>query len=567
MKFSLTSIKNDSPLRIVNLGGVSVQKNMFVYEYEDEKVLVDCGIGFAEVDDFGVDITIPDFSYILEKKEQIKGLVLTHAHEDHYSATPFLLREMPLKIFAHPLVEAFVKNKLEDFKDYNPPQFIEISPDKSFTVGKYFEFIPYRVNHSVPNTLGFFIKTPAGVIVHQSDFKFDWTPVMDKPADVQKIAYLAKSLKPVLLLSDSLGSTHKGYTASEKDIEDTFDSLLNDATGQVFITTISSNISRIQQAINSAVKHNRKVIISGRSIENNFRVAQEQGLVNYPKGTILEKHQAKSVKDSNILFIVPGTYGQVGSSLDKIAEGKHRFIKMREGATVIFSGDPIPGMEPQVNRLISKLILRGANVIYSDIQENLHVSGHGSKGDITLMAQLVRAKYLAPIGGDIIHLRAYKDLMHSLGYKRKRVFELLDGESLEIRDNSYIKKGETVPIRGIFIDNEQGKRAVREVLLEDRKRLAENGILVVVIPYQSKRPLPDRAGIYTRGFIFVKDNKSVMKSIKKTIVETINTLKKQDSKKVESFDKVKKELERALQKHLYKRVGEAPLIFIDKIDL
>ncbi len=564
MKFSLTSIKNSSPLRIINLGGVSVQRNMFVYEYEDEKVLVDCGIGFAEVEDFGVDITIPDFSYILGKKEQIKGLVLTHAHEDHYSATPFLLREMPLKIYAHPLVKSFVKNKLEDFKNYNTPQFIDIDPNKSFTVGRYFEFIPYRVNHSVPNTLGFFIKTPAGVVVHQSDFKFDWTPVMDKPAQVQKIASLASKYRPVLLLSDSLGSTHKGYTESERHIEDTFDSLLNDAKQQVFITTISSNISRIQQAINSALKHNRKVCISGRSIENNFRVAVEQKLISPPKGTIVEKHELKHIENSKILFIVPGTYGQTGSTLDKVAEGKHRFIKMREEATVIFSGDPIPGMEPQVNRLISKLILRGANVIYSDIQENLHVSGHGSKGDITLMAQLVRAKYLAPIGGDIIHLRAYKDLMYSLGYKKKNVFELLDGNSLIIKDNNYVTKGDTVPIKGIYIDNEQGKRAINQTLLRDRKALSENGILVVVIPYKNNKPIADKAGIYTRGFIFVKDNKSIIKSIKKTITKTLEDI---DDKSIENFDKVKKRLEKSIQKHLYKRVGEAPLLFIDRITL
>ncbi|PIR43241.1 hypothetical protein COV24_03765 [candidate division WWE3 bacterium CG10_big_fil_rev_8_21_14_0_10_32_10] len=553
-----------SALKIFNLGGVSVQKNMYIYEYEDEAIIVDCGIGFPESDDFGVDIVIPDFDYVLSIKDKIKGLVLTHAHEDHYSATPFLLRDMSLTIYSHPIVKGFLENKLKDYKNYNKPTFKEISDSDTINIGKNFTLYPYRVNHSVPSTMGFYIKTPAGVVVHQTDFKFDWTPVMDKPTDVQKIASLSKQLNPLLLLSDSLGSTSPGFTLSEKFIEDTFNEIVKDSKGQVFITTISSNISRIQQAINCAITYNRKVIISGYSIEKNVDVAMRLQLLKIEPGTIISEADASKFRDDQILYIVPGTYGQVGSTLDKVAKGDHRTIKLHEGATVAFSSDPIPGTEPLVDKMIDELTLKGAHVVYSEIQDQLHVSGHGSRGDLTLMAHLVNPTYFSPIGGGIKHMRAYKDMISDQGFKAENIFELQDGESLIVENNT-VKKGEVLNIKDIFIDNNQDRSSVDNIVLKDRKLLADSGVIFVVIPFRGEDPLYENCEIYTRGFIFVKENQSLLKGMRKNVSETVKSLK--GNKESQDFTSFKKAVEKALAKHLYKRVGEAPVIVVEKLEL
>lgn len=552
-------------LKILNIGGVSVQKNMYVYELEDEAIIVDCGIGFPETEDFGVDIIIPDFSYVLSIKDKIKGLLLTHGHDDHYSATPYLLQEMPITIFAHPMVQDFLSNKLRDFSDYNEPKFVNVEANKPFQIGKNFYLHPYRVNHSVPNTLGFYINTPAGTVVHQSDFKFDWTPVMDKAADVHSIASLSDKFKPVLMLSDSLGSTHKGFTKSERYIEDSFDTVVKDAPGQVFITTISSNISRIQQAINSASKHNRKVVISGFSIENNVEVAIKHGLIKDPNHTIISEKAARKTKDHQLLYVVPGNYGQVGSTLDKISKGEHKAIKMTENAVVIFSGDPIPGMENAVDKVIDNLISRGAHVVYSELQEDLHVSGHGSRGDLTLMAHLVNPKFYAPVGGGIKHMRAYKDMLSDQGIDPNHVLELYEGETIEI-ENDIARKGENIELKDVYIDNEQRRGSIENIVLSDRRLLAQNGVLFVVVPYNQGRPVPESVELYTRGFIYVKENQSLLSGMKNNVSETLKSLSN-NKDSAEDFGTIKKAVEKSLLKHLYKRIGESPIIVVEKLDL
>lgn len=548
-------------LKLINLGGVSVQKNIYVYELEDEAIIVDCGIGFPEVDDYGVDIIVPDFTYILQIQHKIKGLLITHGHDDHYSATPYLMQKLPLTIYAHPLVQSFLKNKLKDFSDCKPANYIDVDPEKDFTIGSKFKISPYRVNHSVPHTLGFFIQTEAGTVVHQTDFKFDWTPVMDKPADVQRIASLSVQHKPILMLSDSLGATHHGYTRSEKHIEETFDEIVNDAPGQVFITTISSNISRVQQAINSAVKHNRKVVIGGYSMRSNFEAAIQHELLKIPADTLVEDSEAKNYKDAQLLYIVPGNYGQVGSTLDKIAKEKHNFIKLKPKATVLFSSDPIPGSEGAIDRLIELLILKDATVVSTSLQEDLHVSGHGTRGDLSLMAQLVRPNYFCPVGGSIKHMRAYRDMLVSQGFAAESVFELLDGETLAITPNS-VALGEKIEVGETYIDNSNRQNSIEDVVINDRKMLAEDGVLFVILPKSSKGYLADNADIFTRGFIYVKENKSLLTGMQKNVAETVKSLTSNAD-----VSTVKKAVEKALKKHLYKRVGEAPLIIVEILDV
>lgn len=550
-------------LKIINLGGVSVQRNMFVYETPDEAIIFDCGIGFPEVLDYGVDILIPDFTYLYSIKDKIKGLVLTHGHDDHYSATPFLLQQMPLKIYAHPLVREFLKNKIEDFKDLKDYSFTDIAPGIEFTIGKNFKIIPYRVNHSVPNTLGFYVITPFGTVVHQSDFKFDFTPVMDKPADVREIASLSKQYKPVLMLSDGLGSTSDGFTETEMKIEETFDSILSSSQGkQVFITTLSSNISRIQQAINSAKKFGRKVVISGRSVEQNVEVAVNQGLIKN-NDIVVQDFEAKKLPPDSLLYILPGTYGQENSGLSRVAEGRHKQIKLKEGAVVVFSGDPIPGMEAPIDTLIEKLVLRGAEVVYSQLQDDLHVSGHGSRGDLSLMAHLVNPKYLCPIGSSIKHIRAYRDLMVDSGFNQDQVIELLDGDSMVIQNNT-VKKGDSYPIKEIYVDNNQTKTLVGDIVINDRKLMSESGVIFVVLPTKGGRLSTNtKPEIYTRGYIYVKENQSLLNGMKNNVESTVKSFGKDSG----DIQQIKKSVEKSLNKHLYKRVGEVPIIVVETLEL
>ena len=548
-------------LKITNIGGVGVQKNMFLYEVNDEAFLVDCGIGFPEAEDYGVDIIIPDFTYILSIKSKIKGLLLTHAHEDHISATPYLLKEMPLTIYCHPMVQDFLKNKLKDHSGLNTPKFVEILQRKPFTIGNKFKLYPYGVNHSVPNTMGFFIQTPYATVVHQTDFKFDFTPVMDKPIDIREIARLTEKFNPSLLLSDSLGSMAESFTKSERMIEDTFDLLIKDAKNQVFITTISSNISRIQQAINSANTFGRKVVVSGYSIENNVAVAIKHNLLVNFKNTLIREQDIKKYKPNELLYIVPGNYGQIGSTLDKISDNKHRFIRLLQGDTVVFSGDPIPGMEPMVQKMVEKLAIRGAEVIYSELQHDLHVSGHGSSGDLSLMANLIKPPHLCPIGGDIIHLKAYKELMVRQGFKRENIFELLDGESLLIGERG-VKVGPKIEIKDVYIDKGQKEGRVESIVINDRKLLSENGIIFVVLPYKNNTILLGGANIYTRGFFHVKENKFLLDNM----VENVNFALK-SGVPLSDFSSVRKSVEKSLSRFLYKQVGEVPVIVVEKMDI
>jgi ribonuclease J len=476
---------------------------------------------------------------------------------------PFLLKEIPLTIYAHPLVRDFVNDKIEDFKDVNKATFKDIAAGVEFKVGNDFTFIPYRVNHSVPNTLGFFVLTPEVNVVHQSDFKFDFTPVMDSPADVREIASLSKEHKPLLMLSDSLGSTSSGFTETEMVIEQTFDNILGTSVGkQVIVTTISSNISRIQQAINSAKKFNRKVVISGRSIEQKVSVAVKHGLFT-DEQIIISDTDAKSYKPGQLLYVVPGTYGQENAGLSKIADGRHKHIKLTENAVVVFSGDPIPGMEAPVDKLIDKLVLKGAKVIYAEIQEDTHVSGHGSQGDLALMANLVKPKYLCPIGGELKHMRAYKDLMVGSGFKAENVLELTDGQSIMVNSNE-IKHDRVYELKEVYVDNNQTKALVENIVLRDRKMMSESGVVFVILPMVNGSIKSESPEIYTRGYILVKDNQSLLKGMRKNVTDTLNSLPG-DAKK--DITTIKKAVEKSINKHLYKRVGEVPIIVVETIDV
>ncbi len=538
------------PLKIIPIGGTTtVQKNMYVYESGNDIIVFDCGIGFPGMEEPGVDIIIPDFSYILENREKVRGIVITHGHEDHRSSLPYLLKEYRFDVYAVPFVKALIEKAVEEHKGIEDYKVKVIDPDKPFSLG-VFKIHPFRVNHSIPDTLGFAIDTPQGRVFHNTDFKFDWTPVMDKPFEIQKAAVLASEPKHgvLALLSDCLGVTSNGYARSETNIQNTFEKLFAETTGkQVFITTVSSNISRIKQAIDASIKFNRKIVVSGRSLRNTIEVARDIRYIDFPENVFVDERKAHSYNQGKLTYIITGAYGQKGSGLWRVAFNDHKQIHLDEGAAVIFSADPIPTSMMSVNALINELYSRNAIVYYSEIQANLHVSGHGSRGDIMLLANIVKPKYYIPIGGNIKHMRAYSKMMQSLGTKEENILQLLDGQSV-IFENGKVRLGEKLKLKEVYVDGTL-VGDVGNAVLEDRIQMGEDGMIVVVVN-------GNNIDIVSRGFVFVKSSKKLIADthlvVKKCLTNT------HDSKE----DKLRYKIENEVSRFLYKRTGRKPLVLV-----
>lgn len=547
-------------LKIIPLGGTTnVNKNMYVYEHGEDIIIVDCGVGFPDSSDYGVDLVIPDFSYVLKNKHKVRALLITHGHEDHFGAVPFLLNELNVPVYATKLVVGFIQNKLNDYGVKNA-RLITIDKNTPLNIGP-FKIMPIPVNHSVPDSVGFSIETDDGIVVHISDFKFDWTPVMDQPFDVSRLAKIADRGIDILL-SDSLGSTSKGYTESERYVEDTFNELISKAKDQIFITTMSSNISRIQQAITSSLRFGRKVVISGRSIEQNLDAATRLGYLNFPNDTFIKEQDSQKLPQNKLTYIVAGSYGQTNSALYRVAIEKHKYIKLEKGATVIFSADPNPpGVLEPVNYVIDRLTLLGAEVLYSEIQDNLHVSGHGSRGDISMLAALAHPKNLVPIGGTVKFMRAYKNLMVDMGFKKESIFELLDGESIVLNKKS-VSRGEKIYVGNVYVDG-SGIGDVGSIVLRDRQELAESGMLVIAIPYKrDKNSFGDKIAIASRGFVYVKESKKLMNEIENKVRAKLRSYNKP-----KDFIKIKADIERDIAKFIYKETERNPVVLVVTLEV
>lgn len=546
-------------VRFVPLGSAGrVNRNMFVYEYLPDGqhiqdiMVVDCGVEFPDAEQLGVDLIIPDVSYLEDKLDKIRGIVITHAHEDHFGALPYVLKDLGRPpIYAAKLVLGFIENKLKDFGGTEGQSFHMVEPETDTVTLGSFHITPFRVNHSVPDTMGLFINTPVGNLIHAADFKFDWTPVDGKMFEIGKLARMA-SEGVLLLASDSLGATSEGYTESEITIQQSFELEIERSPGQVFITTISSNISRMQQAINASMKYGRKVCMVGRSISQNARVAESLGYLHVPEGILIEPKDANNLPDAQVTYIIAGCYAQAGSGLDRVSRGEHREITLHEDATVIFSADPIPGVYDTVGTLIDRLTEHGARVVYSEIQDNLHVSGHGLKGDLSIMIGITRPRYFVPIGGEARHQRAYSLMVGQMGFSRSNVFELRPGETLSATYDS-VSRGEEIAVRDVFVDG-TGVGDVGNVVLRDRQVLSENGIVVVLLQKEASGMLSPVVNIVSRGFVYMADSESLITQATQLIKQEIQ------NNHVKNWSKVKDRIEKRLEKFLYKETGRHPMI-------
>ncbi|MBI4057869.1 ribonuclease J [Candidatus Microgenomates bacterium] len=489
-------------------GTTGVTENLYIYEYGSDIIVVDCGVGFPEEATYGVDLVIPDFSYLVQNKNKIRGVFISHGHEDHYGALPFLLRELSVPVYTAKLTAGFIEDKLADYK-VRGTRIVIIDPDKGAVKLGNFTVEAFRVTHSVPDALGFCITTPVGKLFHVSDYKFDWTPVDQRPFDIARAARLAQG-ETIALASDSLGSTSQGYTHSELEIEKTIELIVDKVEKKVFFTTISSNISRMRQALNASRTFGRKVVFVGRSIETKMGIAKKLGLVSWEDGLVISRQEAQKLPPHEVTYIISGCYGQIDSALYKVALDEHQFLTVNEGDVVIFSADPSPpGTEQAVNYIVDKLIEHGANVHYYDTQEDLHVSGHGSQKDIEVLFSLIRARYLIPIGGTIRHMREYTKLAQTMGWDGHNVFELRGGDSIEFTREG-ARRGKPIPSQSILVDG-LGVGDVGNVVLRDRKTLAREGIVIVVIQLdRSTGMLTETPELISRGFVFAREQQKLL---------------------------------------------------------
>lgn len=554
-------------LKIIPIGGTTtIQKNMYVYECGNDIIVFDCGIGFPDADEPGVDIIIPDFTYILENRAKVRGIVITHGHDDHRSSIPYLLREHKFDIYAIKFVKALIEKQLEEYSNLENFKVRELNPDRPLQLG-CFTLNAFRVNHSIPDTLGFAVDTPQGRVFHNSDYKFDFTPVMDRPFDIQKAAVLASEPKNgvLALLSDCLGSTHEGFAKSESTIIDTFDQILKSSKGrQVFITTISSNISRIYQAIQASQDNGRRVVLAGRSIRNSISVARELKYIDFPESMFVEESAATRMDQSKLTYIIAGAYGQKGSGLARVALNDHKYITIQEKSVVIFSADPIPNTVTAIDKLIEILYTHGAEVYYSEIQNNLHVSGHGGRGDMVLLANIVRPNYFIPIGGNIKTMRVYSEMIQGLGVSENRILQLLDGQEV-IFENGRARPGQRLKLKEVYVDGDLVGDVGAKVI-EERLKMSTDGMVVVLINNENGNFTNLKIDTVTRGFIFVKENKKLMFEIQKRVDKSVkNFLEKPVEKQGTGgihIEELKRKIERDLEKFLFTETGRNPLITI-----
>jgi ribonuclease J len=539
-------------LRILSLGGVAVNKNMYVYETDRDIIIVDCGVAFPDENMPGIDLIIPDVSYLKDKKNKIRAIFLTHGHEDHRGALPYILPELPTgaPIYGTKLTLGLAKIKCDEAKvraDWREANYQDPIVTGDFRV----DFV--HVTHSIPDAANLIIKTAAGTIYHGADFKFDWTPVDGKTTEVQKIAK-AGGEGILCLLSDCLRVEKPGYTLSETTIEQTFDSEMRKCAGKFIITTQSSNISRIQQAVKVAQRHDRRIVFAGRSIEQTAEAAVRLGYLTLPKDKVMKIEDVARYPKEKIMVLATGSLGQDNSALVRIANGEHK-IKISEGDFVIFSQDPIPGSESAVDELINTLIKAGAEVFYSAILDDLHVSGHESADGLKLMLSLTRPRYVWPIGGTVKHLKHYARLAKSMGYKDDQIIIPAEGQIIEF-ENGVVKRDGIAEVKNVLIDG-LGIGDVGNIVLRDRRTMSADGIVMVIVPVEKANgQIVGDVDIVSRGFVYMKESDELISEAKEVVRQTLA----EHEGSVSDFRFLRRHISDKLEEFLFSATHRRPLI-------
>lgn len=543
----------DNTLKYLPLGGVtSVTKNMHLYEYQDQVLIVDCGLGFADETMIGVDLMLPDVSYFKKNpNKKIVGIAITHGHEDHLGALPYILPQLQgnFDIYATPLTAGFINEKLKEFNV--PKKAISVNFDKDILLGPFLlSFI--RVTHSVPDTSNIFIKTPVGNIYHGSDFKFDFTPYDGKKTDFAKI--VRKSDEGIMcLMSDSLGAERDGFTNSELPIGNRIYDEMKNTTGKFIVTTYSSNLSRLNQVLDAARALNRRVCFVGRSLLKAKDVGLGLGYIKIDKNMEIDLKEVRNYNDKQIVLIVAGSQGQEGSALSRITNGDHRDITINKNDCVVFSSDPIPGNEVAINALIDDIAKNGARVLYSDVYSGLHVSGHGPKGDLSLMMNLVRPRRVLPIGGTYKHMVAYKALALKNGFLDRDILLPADGQEVLFTKND-VRFGKKIAIQNVYVDQVSGE-AVDTFVLRDREKISKEGVVIVLAEVDTYGSLVDKPNVIVRGF----SGAEVPEITNGLSIEIKNNIKGKESK-VTDWNYMRKTIGNIAEKYLLTKLKRRPLV-------
>jgi len=538
-------------LKIISLGGLNeIGKNMTVYEYGNDIIVVDCGLGFPDDDMYGVDMVIPDITYLTKNKDRIRAIFLTHGHEDHIGAMPFVMEEINVPVYATALTNALVNIKLEERGIANRVKLINVKAGETIKAGAFkVEFI--HVNHSIADSVAFAIRTPVGVVLHAGDYKIDTTPIDGGMIDLARLGELGN--KGVLaLVTDSTNVENQGYSMSESRVGESFEAQFKDCRERIIVTTFSSNVHRIQQVINCAVKFGRKVGVTGRSMENVLRVATELGYMNIPDGVLMDMTQIKNMPKEKVVIITTGSQGETMSALYRMAYSEHRQIEIGPGDKVIISASAIPGNEKTINRVIDELFQKGAHVEY-DRSSGLHASGHACREEMKMMLALLKPKFFIPVHGEHRHLVLHAELAKQMGVRPQNVIISEIGRVIELSGRS-IKLTGTVPSGNIFVDG-TGVGDVGSVVLRDRKHLAQDGMVVAVVSLSSEDgSLISGPDIVTRGFVYVKEADTLIKELKNVTIDALAECHGRE------WSTIKNTVKARLSDYLYKKTKRSPMV-------
>ena len=543
-----------SKLKIIPLGGLGeIGKNMTAIEYGSDIIIIDCGMGFPDEDMYGIDIVLPDITYLKNNASRIRGLILTHGHEDHIGAVPYVLKELDIPIYTLPLTAALIELKLEEHDLLYNTQIFTKKVGSVFRLGCFtIEFI--HVNHSIPDSVALAIKTPLGTIIHTGDFKIDVTPISGGMIDLARLGQLGNE-GVLALMSDSTNTEKPGHSASERKVGESFDKLFKGCDKRIIITTFASNVHRLQQIINVAAKYGRKVGITGRSMENVIRVAMVLGYMDIPENVLMDISELNKLPKNKVVIISTGSQGESMSALYRMALSEHKLIKVDAGDRIIISASAIPGNENTISRVIDELFHKGAEVIY-DKHTDLHVSGHASQEEQKMIMALVKPKYFIPVHGEHRMLVKHAELGKMMGIQPKNIVIAENGKVIEITKKS-IRCSESVPSGAVLVDG-SGVGEVGSVVLRDRHKLAEDGMIVVVLPYSGHdRTLVSNPEIVTRGFIYVKEAEALMEELKRVTLESVDACKAQH---INDWTGIKAKVKNNLAGYLYKTTGRNPMI-------
>ena len=550
-----TKTAPDKAVKIIPLGGLGeIGKNMTVYEYDGDMIIVDCGMTFPDEETPGIDIIIPDFSYVVENRDKIRGLVVTHGHEDHIGGIPYLLKELNIPVYATRLTIGLIEGKLKEHKLFESAKLNVVKSGKTLKLGKFsVEFI--NVNHSIPDAVGFAITCGAGTIVQTGDFKIDTTPIDGNVIDIARFAEIGKQ-GVLALLADSTNVERPGYTATERLVGESFQSLFRKAEGhRIIVATFSSNIHRIQQIITEAARCKRKVAVSGRSMINVVSVAEELGYLKVPKNILIDIETIKNYPPEKLVVVTTGSQGEPLSALHRIAFSDHRQVELIPGDMIIISATPIPGNEKLVDKVVNELIKRGANVVYEKMYD-VHVSGHACQEELKLMQSIIKPKYFIPVHGEEKHLHKHALLSRSMGMKQGNIVVASNGSVIELTKDSVVCE-KTVPAGRVLIDG-LGVGDVGSIVLRDRKHLAEDGIIVVTVTVDAvTREVLAGPDVVSRGFVFVKESDQLMRELN---YELCDVLENAYVHNIKDWNIIKGKMKDCASKFLYNKTHRSPMV-------